>query len=154
HALPEGTNAPHLVDALAVPSEPVGVIELHPTGRSVAVAEDRSARRAEETPAAVRAEGEDDVVAGMDSLHPGPDLLDEPGSLVPQDDRHRRRPVAIHDVPVTVADARRHHADPGLTRLRAFLLHVDDLERLVRLVEDRCFHECPPSHPAMTGRLA
>ena len=67
HLLGEGADARHLVDVLPVARQPLGAVEHAPARRVVvAVAEDRAADRAVEAAAALRAEREDDVVAGLD----------------------------------------------------------------------------------------
>src|SRR5207247_5677082 len=83
-----------------------------------------------------RAEREDDVVAAAHVRDAGPDLLDDAGGLVPEHHRQGQGPVAVDDVPVAVADARRHHTHAGLTRLGALLLDVHHVEGGIRLVQD------------------
>ncbi len=77
---------------------------------------------------------------GLTLLTPRPDLLDDAGRLVAEDHGQRWRPVAVHDVPVAVADTSAHHLDARLTTFRSLLLDVDDLEPLVGLVQYRRFH--------------
>src|SRR5207245_1634902 len=82
--------------------------------RGVPIAEDGASARAIEAAAAVRAEREDDVVAAAHVRDAGPDLVDDAGGLVPEHHGQGQGPVAVDDVPVAVADARRHHAHAGL----------------------------------------
>ena len=77
---------------------------------------------------------------GLTLRDAGADLLDDARGLVAQHHRQRQRPVAVHDVPVAVADARGLDPDARLAGLGPLLLDVDDLERRVRLVEDGSFH--------------
>src|SRR6185503_8749754 len=133
------------VDGLALVAQPERAVEHAPPGTRVAVAEDGAAGRAVETPAAVRAEREDDVVAGLDVRHAGADLLDDAGRLVAEHHRQRRSPVAVHDVPVAVTDPGRLDAHAGLAGPGPLLLDVHDLERSVGLVEDRRLHGVLPS---------
>jgi len=61
--------------------------------------------------------------------------------LVTRHDRHRRGPIAIHNVPVALADARRLHLDAHFERFGRVELALDDLQRLVRLEQDGGFHD-------------
>ena len=97
----------------------------------------------------MRAEREDDVVAGLGVRDAGPDLLHDARRFVAQHHRQRRRPVAVHDVPVAMADAGGLDLDADLARLRPLLLEVDHVEALVVLETHRGFHPDPPSGPAV-----
>ena len=104
----------------------------------------------------MRPEREDDVVAGLDVGHARADLLDDARRLVAEHHGQRRRPVAVHDVPVAVADARGLHLHAGLAGARALLGQIHDLERRVRLEEDGSFHELSPlrGHVCVFGATA
>jgi len=52
-----------------------------------------------------------------------------PESLSSKVDRHRRRPVAVHDMPVALADARCLHLDPDFQRLGRIELAFEHLHR-------------------------
>src|SRR5262245_26462469 len=77
------------------------------------VAEDGTPDRAVEAVAALGAEREDDVIARLDAGDACAHFLDDARRLVAEHHRQRQRPIAVHDVPVAVADAR------GLTATRA-----------------------------------
>src|SRR5439155_16180365 len=142
--LRERSDARHLEDVLPVPLEPAGAVEHHPARGLMAVAENRAPDRAVEAAAALRTEREDDVIARLHVGDAAAYFLDDARRLVAEHHRQRQRPVAVHDVPVAVADARRLDGDPGLAGLGPLLLDVDDLERCVGLVEDRGFHVVAP----------
>jgi hypothetical protein len=55
---------------------------------------------------------------------------------MPEDDGQGHRQVALHDMKVTVANARGSHPHPDLTFARVEDLDVLDRERLGALVED------------------
>ena len=100
----------------------------------------RAPDRAVEAAPAVRPEREDDVVAGLHVGDARADLLDDARRLVAEHHGKRRRPVAVHDVPVAVADARGLHLHAGLAGARALLGQVHDLEGRVRLEEHGSLH--------------
>ena len=72
-----------------------------------------------------RDEPPDLEVAGR-SLDARPQRLDDAGALVAHHDRARPVPVAVPDVQVRVADARRQHPDPNLARARLGELQLLD----------------------------
>jgi hypothetical protein len=80
------------------------------------------------------------VVAGLDVGHARSHFLHDARRLVAEDHGQRELPVAVHDVPVAVADPRGLDTHARLARLRSLLLEVHDLQRLVRLVQDGSFH--------------
>jgi hypothetical protein len=63
-----------------------------------------------------------------------------PGPLVPEHQRSRALPVAVADVEVRVADARRHHPDADLAVPRFVQRQLLDPERLPRPLDDRRAH--------------
>ena len=107
------------------------VVHAPARGVVVADAEHGAAARAVAAVAAVRAEREDDVVALLDVADARPQLGDDAGGLVAQHHRQRQRPVAVHDVPVAHAHAGGLDLHAHLAGLRALLLQVQDLQRLV-----------------------
>ena len=111
----------------------------------VADAQHGAARRAVAAMAAVRAEREDDVVALLDVGDARPELDDDAGRLVAQHHRQRQRPVAVHDVPVAHAHAGGLHLHAHLAGLRALLLQVEDLQRLVDFGQHGGTHGRSPS---------
>ena len=65
------------------------------------------------------------MVADRDRGDPGPDLLDDAGSLMPEYGRESPRPLALHDMVVAVADAGGAEADAHLA-----LAGIDEPELL------------------------
>ena len=140
--LGEGADARHLVDALALVLDAQGaVIERARRHRGAADAEHGAALGAVAAAPAMRAEGEDHVVARLHGAHAGTAFGDLARRLVARHDRHWRGPVAVHDVPVALADARGLHLDPHLARLGRIELAVDDLQGLVGLEQNGGFHD-------------
>src|SRR5262249_5909484 len=92
------------------------------------------------TAAAVRAKGEDHVVARLDRRDARAALGDFAGRFVARHDRHRRGPVAVHDVPIALADARGLHLDPDFACLGRIELALDDLQRFVGLEQNGGSH--------------
>jgi hypothetical protein len=64
------------------------------------------------------------------------DRLYDPGTLMPEDDRQRRRVDSLDDMQIGMTNAARRHAHKHLARLRRVELDLLDDERLVELVED------------------
>src|SRR5262245_15126046 len=142
--LGEGPEARHLANVLAVAAQPVRAVEHGPAWRGVALAQDRATARAVRAAPALGAEREDHVLAGLDVGDTGRDLLDDAGGFVATYHRKRQRPVAVDDVPVTVADPRGLDLHPRLAGLWALLLDLHDLHRHVGLVNDGGFHRRIP----------
>ncbi len=71
---------------------------------------------------------------GADVLYGGPNLLDDPGPLVPEDEGAFGGPVAVRDVEVRAADAARAQPHQVVPHLRQAQLLVS--ERPARRVED------------------
>jgi hypothetical protein len=90
--------------------------------------------------AAVRKPGEEDVVAWGETSHSGPDLLDDPGPFVAEDDGKIGRMNALRDMQVGVADTTRRQPDLQLARLRRVELELLDNERLLEGAKDGCSH--------------
>ena len=131
----------HLVDRLAVEPHARSAVVHHPARRIVmADAQDGAARRAVAAPAAMRPEREDHMIARLDRDHARPVLHHDAGGLMSQHHRQRHRPVAVHDVPVAHAYARRLNLHPHLVRLRRFLLKIENLQRLVNFGQNRSSH--------------
>ena len=96
-------------------------------GRLAEVAPPRHARPAL---AAGRDEAERDRIARGDVVDPFADRLDDPRALVTEDDRVAPVPeVAVGEVQVRVADARRGHADEHLARAGRLELELAHLQR-------------------------
>ena len=74
---------------------------------------------------------------GADLGDAGPDLLDDPGALVPADDREPRRQVAVGQVQVGVAQPGGDVADEHLARARAVQVEFRDLERGLDVMQYR-----------------
>src|SRR4029453_11046493 len=127
-----------------VPLEPARAVEHHPARGLMAVAENGAPDRTVEAAAALRTEREDDVIARLHAGNAGAHFLDDARRLVAEHHRQRQRPVAVHAVPVAVANAGRLDGHPGLAGPGPLLLDIDDLEWCVGLVEDRGFHEVAP----------
>ena len=98
--------------------------------RRAHVADRLLAGRAVAAGAAVRDERADDVVAGLDAGHAGPDLLDDPRALVAEHHRQPGLEVAVRDVDVGVAQTRVGVADQHLALLRSVEFQLLDLDRL------------------------
>jgi hypothetical protein len=64
------------------------------------------------------------------------DRLHDPGTLMSEDDRKRRRVDSLDDMQIGMTNAARRHAHEHLARLRRVELELLDDERLVELVED------------------
>jgi hypothetical protein len=90
--------------------------------------------------AAIGKPGKKNVVARGEAAHSGPDLLDDPGPFVAEDDRKIGRVDALRHVQVGVADTARRHPDLQLTRLRRVELELLDDERLLEGAKDGCSH--------------
>jgi hypothetical protein len=86
--------------------------------------------------AAIGKPGEENVVALGETPHSGPDLLDDSGPFVAEDDGKIGRVDALSHVQVGVANAARRHADLQLARLRRVELELLDHERLLEGAKD------------------
>ena len=78
---------------------------------------------------------------GLKSLDLQPDRLDDAGGLVAEDGGGRERVEAVDEVQVAVADAGGDGAHEHLAADGLVDVDVLDRERLVRTVEDGCFHD-------------
>jgi len=87
------------------------------------------------------------VVAGLDGLHGGADLLDHAGRLVAEHDGERVGIVAGDHVQVTVTDPVGHPTDEHLVGPGLQHLHVLDHEGLLHLVEHGRRRLRRPSRP-------
>ena len=94
--------------------------------------------------ASVPPEGEDHVIARLHRGDTRAAFEDFAGRLVTRHDRQRRRPVAVHDMPVALADARGLHFHAHFERLGRVEFAFQDLQRLVGLEENGGFHFFPP----------
>ena len=138
--LGEAGGAGHVMDVLTVAVQAHGAVVHDEACRFDAVAEHRTSHDAVMAVAAVGAEVEDHVITGLRPRDPGADLLHHAGAFVPEHDRQRHRPLALHHVIVGVAHAGRGHAHEHLAVLRVVELQGFDLERFVGFVENRCLH--------------
>ena len=131
----EHAQAAEVLAALVEPERPVGE---HPGGGVLArVAQLLTAGRAVPALAAGGNERAGHVVADLDPGDGLADRLDDAGALVPADDRQAHRRVALLDVVVGVAQARREELDPDLAVLRVVQLKLGDLPRLAGHAADR-----------------
>ena len=80
--------------------------------------------------AAARHEHHDDVVAVLEVVDAGAELLDDAGRLVAERHRHRPRPVAVDHRQVRVAQPRRRDLDQDLARSGRVELDRLDRQRL------------------------
>ena len=69
------------------------------------------------------------MITRFDTVDTRPVLDDDARSLVPQHHRQRQRPIAVHDMPVTHADAGRLDLDTHLSRSRRLLLKIEDFAK-------------------------
>ena len=76
------------------------------------------------------------MVARREAPHARPDLLDDSGPFVAEDDGKGGRVDALSNVQVGVAHAARRHTDLQLARLGRVELELLDDERLLEGVED------------------
>ncbi len=83
-------------------------------------------------------EGGDDVVALLDAADARAALLDDAGALVAADDREAGDDVAVAQVLVGVAEARRHPADQHLVGLGLVELELGDLPVGAGVPQHRC----------------
>ena len=137
--LRERAEQAHLAQVLAVgvePERPVRQAVVHE--QRAHVTQVGHAAGAEPAVPAGRQERADHVVAGLEPDHPGADLLDDPGALVPAHDRVADRDVAGAQVVIGVAQARRHEPDQHLALLGRVELQLDDLPVLAHVPEHRC----------------
>ncbi len=139
---------PHVVKEPLAPgreaARPVGH-EALALGRADRLAEVRLAARAVRALAALRRVERDDVVALLQRAHPGPDVDDDAGALVPQDGREEALGILARErVRVGVADPGRLDLHEDLPFLRAL-----DVDRL-----DRQRLPCPSGHGGACFQLA
>ena len=85
------------------------------------------------------------MIALGDARDARADLLDDARALVAADDREARHDVAVAQVLVGVAEARRLPADQDLALFRLVEIEVDDLPVATRLPQ----HRCPGLHEAL-----
>ena len=137
--LRERAEHAHPADVLALAVEAeraVGQAALE--DRRAEVADVRMPRRA---PAAVPADGQergDDVVALGHARDARADLLDHARALVAADDREARDDVAVAQVLVGVAEARRLPADQDLALFGLVEIELHDLPVATRIPQHRC----------------
>src|SRR6185437_2883726 len=93
--------------------------------------------RAVAADAAVGDERADHVVARLDLGDARPDFLDDPGALVPADDREPRRQVAVGQVQVGVAEPGGDVPDQHLPGARPVQVEFHDLEWGLHVVQYR-----------------
>src|SRR5436190_9709881 len=141
HFLGEGADARHLVDALALVLDAQGaVVERAGRHGGASNAQHGAALAAIRAAAAMGPEGEDHMVARLHRGDARPAFGDLARRLVARHDRHWRGPVAVHDVPIALADARSLHLDPHFAGLGRIELAVDNLQRLVGLEQNGGLH--------------
>ena len=84
---------------------------------------------------ATRDENHDDVVAALEIVNAGADLLDHPGRLMAERHRHGARPIAFDNGQVGVAQARGTNPDQrlaGAGRIQLNFLNGEGLRVRVR----------------------
>ncbi|MEI2735623.1 MAG: hypothetical protein V9G24_13010 [Rhodoblastus sp.] len=140
----ERADARHLVDGLGLELQARRAVGHEEARRRMAVAEHRLAGIAVAAMAAMRGEGEDDMVADRDMRGAGTDFGDDSRRLVARHERQLGRPVAVHHVPVGHAHAGRLHLHARLAGLRRVEFEIEKFERLVDLGEDGGLHHCLP----------
>ena len=126
---------PVAVEALAPREQRAGAVR-----GSARLAQGRASLRARQAMAAARHEHHDDVVALLEVVDAGADLLDDARRLVAERHRHRPRPVALDHRQVRVAQPRRRDLDQDLARSRRVELDRLDLQRLRLRVGRRSAH--------------
>src|SRR6516162_9452044 len=138
--LGERAQHAHAAEVLAAGMEPVGAVGQAPVQEGNAqVAQVRVAGRAPPAVAADRQERADDVITGLQPGDALPHLLDDPGTLVPPDDREARREIPLTQMLVRAAQARRRVPDEHLTGLGGIELQLDDLKVLAHATQDSGF---------------
>src|SRR5262249_43395039 len=140
HVFGEAAHPPEHADVLAVPMHSRRAVGHLEAVTAVALAENRLADDAHPAAPTPRSEREGDFVSGLDAGHALANLLDDARRLVPEQDRQRELPLALHDVIVTVTDTGRGDFDLDLAGLRSVDLDLLDAEWGLILVEDRGFH--------------
>ena len=85
------------------------------------------------------------MVSTLDIVHAGTCGLDDARSFMAEDNRQRQvGPLALHDVPVGVANAARHHLYHDLAGARLAYVQLLDHEGGLGFVEHGGFHGGPP----------
>src|SRR5262245_1031649 len=136
-ALGERTQHAHAAEVLTAGVEPVGAVGQAPVQEADAqVAQVRLAGRAPPAVAADRQERADDVITGLQPGDALPDFLDDPGALVPADDRKARREIPLSQMLVRVTQAGRRVPDEHLTGLGGIEFQLGDLKVLAHSAQD------------------
>jgi hypothetical protein len=84
--------------------------------------------------AAIGRNAGDDMIAWLDRANLRPDLLDDTGTFMAENDRERSRIAALDDVEVRVADAGGDGADEHLVRAGLGYADIFDFQRAARFV--------------------
>ena len=138
HLLGERRQVQVLVQVLAFPAQAPGRARGHlHLGR---LADRHVPGQAELAVAAEHRQAGDHVVARLHVGDVAADGLDDARGLVAEHGRRGPRPLALHEVEVAVAQARRGGADQDFARTRVVDLDVLDGQRLVGGVVDGGFH--------------
>src|SRR6202042_3034122 len=134
--LGERAHQAHGPDVLAARVEPGGAVGHQPLqGAFAQVAQALPPGGAVPAGPAAGDEAAHHVIARLDLGHPGADLLDDAGPLVPAHDREPGHQVPVDQVQVGVTQPGGDVPDQYLTLARAVQVELDDLERLVRGVQ-------------------
>ena len=137
-ALGERAEHAHAAEVLAAGVEPVGAVGQAPNQKVGAqVAQVRLAGRAPPAVAADRQERADHVIAGLQPGDALADLLDDPGALVPAHHREPRHDVAVPQMLIGMAQARRYITDEHLAGLGGVQVQFGDLKVLAGSAQDR-----------------
>ena len=135
--LAERAEPAHRVDRLVAAPPPRLAVAEQVVRPARQLAQHVAAAQALRAGAAVGRPRQHHVVADLERLDAGPDLLDDAGALVAEHLRVPPRPLALHDVEIAVADAGGGHADPHLAGARVGQAQALQLEAVAAVPHRR-----------------